>query len=173
MWPLIPGEPPPPAPPPPPTPQEYLEATGTQDAAYRELAQADAAAGEAIAQRTARLRQLQQTLVQVGIGREAGCRGSTGAWLQGACDRGWAASRVLRIRDRMRLCAVAGLTTSRGPWPLQWRGRVVANSNEWQRRNSALAREKEVVLGHHTALKAALAAFRRTQEARLKQMCVS
>lgn len=56
---------------------------------------------------------------------------------------------------------------------LQWRGRVVANSNEWQRRNSALSREKEIVLGHHTALKAALAAFRRAQEARLKQMCVS
>ncbi|KAL4434150.1 hypothetical protein ABPG75_000591 [Micractinium tetrahymenae] len=98
--------------------KEYLEAMGPQDAAYRELAQADAAAGEAIEQRTARLRQLQATLAQ-------------------------------------------------------WRGRVVTNSNEWQRRNSALAREKEVVLGHHTALKAALAAFRRAQEARLKQMCVS
>ena len=49
---------------------------------------------------------------------------------------------------------------------------MVTHSNEWQRRNAALAREKEIVLGHHTALKGALAAFRRTQEARLKQMCV-
>lgn len=47
----------------------------------------------------------------------------------------------------------------------------MANSGEWQRRNAALAREKEAVLGHHTALKGALARFRAAQEARLKQMC--
>ncbi|PSC75832.1 flagellar associated [Micractinium conductrix] len=97
--------------------RSYVEDTGAQEAAFRELAAADAAAADAIAQRTARLRQLQETLAQ-------------------------------------------------------WRGRVVTHSNEWQRRNAALAREKEIVLGHHTALKGALAAFRRTQEARLKQMCV-
>ena len=56
---------------------------------------------------------------------------------------------------------------------LQWRGRIMANSNEWQRRNAALAKEKEIVLGHHTALKGALAKFRQAQEARLKQMCVA
>jgi hypothetical protein len=56
---------------------------------------------------------------------------------------------------------------------VQWRGRIVANSGEWQRRNTALAAEKEAVLGHHTGLKAALARFRTAQEARLKQMCVS
>lgn len=50
---------------------------------------------------------------------------------------------------------------------------MVTNSNEWQRRNMALAREKEIVLGHHTSLKGALASFRRAEEARLKQMCVS
>lgn len=72
------------------------------------------------------------------------------------------------------LCASFQLGVLPGIHPtLQWRGRIVANSNEWQRRNSALAREKEAVLGHHTALKAALAAFRRAQEARLRQMCVS
>ena len=56
---------------------------------------------------------------------------------------------------------------------LQWRGRIVANTNEWQRHNAALAKEKEIVLGHHTALKGALAKFRQGQEARLKQMCVA
>jgi hypothetical protein len=56
---------------------------------------------------------------------------------------------------------------------VQWRGRIVANSGEWQRRNAALAAEKEAVLGHHTGLKAALSRFRAAQEARLKQMCVS
>lgn len=49
----------------------------------------------------------------------------------------------------------------------------MANSNEWQRRNAALAKEKESVLGHHMALKGALAKFRQAQEARLKQMCVA
>lgn len=98
--------------------RSYLDATGDQEAAYRELASADSEAAQAIEQRTARLRQLQQTLAQ-------------------------------------------------------WRGRVVTNSNEWTRRNAALAREKEIVLGHHTALKAALATFRRAQEAKLKQMSVS
>ncbi|PRW58825.1 coiled-coil domain-containing 65 [Chlorella sorokiniana] len=96
----------------------YLEATGEQEAAYRELAAADAEVAAAIAQRTARLRQMQETLVQ-------------------------------------------------------WRGRIVTNSSEWQRRNTALAKEKEIVLGHHTALKGALAKFRQGQEARLKQMCVT
>lgn len=46
--------------------QSYVEATGAQETAYRELAAADAQAAEAIAQRTARLRQLQETLAQVG-----------------------------------------------------------------------------------------------------------
>lgn len=51
--------------------QSYVEATGEQEAAYRELATADAEAAAAIAQRTARLRRLQETLVQVG-GRGGG-----------------------------------------------------------------------------------------------------
>lgn len=46
--------------------QSYVEDTGAQEAAFRELAAADAAAADAIAQRTARLRQLQETLAQVG-----------------------------------------------------------------------------------------------------------
>jgi hypothetical protein len=59
-------------------------------------------------------------------------------------------------------------------WPgLQWRGRIVANSSEWQRRNAALAQEKEVVLAQHTALNAELARSRAAQEARLRQMCVA
>jgi hypothetical protein len=49
--------------------QGYLEATGEQQAAYKELAAADAVAAAAIEQRTARLRQLQETLVQVGGGQ--------------------------------------------------------------------------------------------------------
>lgn len=49
----------------------------------------------------------------------------------------------------------------------------MANTDEWQRRNAALAREKELVLGHHTALKGALARSRRAQDARLKQMAVA
>ena len=49
----------------------------------------------------------------------------------------------------------------------------MTNSRDWQQRNAALAKEKEIVLGHHTALKAALAGFRQAQEARLRQMCVS
>lgn len=61
----------------PQTQQGYVEATGEQEAAYRQLAAADAVAAEAIAQRTARLRLLQETLVQVGawgwcgVGRQA------------------------------------------------------------------------------------------------------
>jgi len=55
----------------------------------------------------------------------------------------------------------------------QWRGRIVHNSGEWERQNAALAREKEAMLGHHSALKAALARFRQGQEARLRQMCAS
>lgn len=46
--------------------QSYVEATGEQEAAFRELAAVDAETAAAIAQRTARLRQLQETLVQVG-----------------------------------------------------------------------------------------------------------
>ncbi len=138
-----------------------MEATGTQDTACRQLAQIDEAAAEALAQRTARLRQLQATLVQVGsVGRAVPLH---------ICSRvpgsHWCCS-----------CQTALFSNPVSAWhprTLQWRGRIVANSNEWQRRNSALAREKEAVLGHHTALKAALAAFRRAQEARLKQMCVS
>ena len=55
----------------------------------------------------------------------------------------------------------------------QWRGRIVANSREWQRRNGSLAAEKEAVLAHHTALKAQLARSRAAQEARLRQMSVA
>ncbi|GAB4816779.1 hypothetical protein N2152v2_003825 [Parachlorella kessleri] len=55
----------------------------------------------------------------------------------------------------------------------QWRGRIVHNSGEWDRQNAALAREKEAMLGHHSALKAALARFRQGQEARLRQICAS
>ena len=53
----------------PPALQAFEEATGERQAAYRDLAAADAAAAEAIAQRTARLAQLQETLVQVRSGR--------------------------------------------------------------------------------------------------------
>ncbi len=42
-----------------------MDTTSGQDAVYRELAAADARAAKAIAQRTARLRQLQETLAQV------------------------------------------------------------------------------------------------------------
>lgn len=43
-----------------------MDATGEKEAAYRELAAADAEAGEAIAHHTARLKHLQDTLAQVG-----------------------------------------------------------------------------------------------------------
>ena len=39
--------------------------------------------------------------------------------------------------------------------------------------NAALAREKELVLGQHTARKGALARFRAAQEERLRRMCAS
>lgn len=45
--------------------QNYVAATGEQEAEYKELVAADAVAAEAIRQRTARLRQLQETLAQV------------------------------------------------------------------------------------------------------------
>ena len=147
--------------------QGYLEATGEQQAAYKELAAADAVAAAAIEQRTARLRQLQETLVQVG---GAGPGAETGI----AAHAGWQATP-----QRYELGATShnaprchAHTSHRLP-AVQWRGRIVANSGEWQRRNAALEAEKEAVLGHHTGLKAALSRFRAAQEARLKQMCVS
>lgn len=45
--------------------QSYQEATWEQEEAYQELAAADAEAADAIAQRTERLRHLQETLAQV------------------------------------------------------------------------------------------------------------
>jgi hypothetical protein len=131
--------------------QRFHEATGEQEDAYRQLAAADEEAAQAIAQRTARLRGLQQALVQVrqrpARPRSANCHPSA--------------------------CSLIPMPASRSRLLPQWRGRIVANSNEWQRRNGALAREKEIVLGHHTALKSALARSRDEQQARLKKMCVS
>lgn len=55
----------------------------------------------------------------------------------------------------------------------QWRGRIVHNGQEWERTNTALQREKEAMIGHHSALKSALAKSREAQAQRLKQMSAS
>ena len=66
-------------------------------------------------------------------------------------------------------CALPGLQED-----LQhWRTKIATNSREWEERNGALRREKELMARHYSQLKSALDAGRQQQKERLKALSLS
>lgn len=53
-----------------------------------------------------------------------------------------------------------------------WRTKIATNGREWEERNTALRREKELMSKHYSQLKAALDASRAASAERLKQLSV-
>lgn len=53
-----------------------------------------------------------------------------------------------------------------------WRTKIATNSREWEERNAALRKEKELMSKHYAQLKAALDAGRAAAADRLKQLSV-
>lgn len=54
-----------------------------------------------------------------------------------------------------------------------WRTKIATNTREWEERNGALRREKELMARHYSQLKAALDATRQQQAERLKQLSLN
>jgi hypothetical protein len=53
-----------------------------------------------------------------------------------------------------------------------WRTKIATNNREWEERNAALRREKDLMGRHYAQLKAALDAGRAAAAERLKQLSV-